>query len=348
MLHAAANQSKMYPRCRSGRPLRRVFSRPASSSPVELTVDVSFLLMEVVVNRRDFLRTTFIAGLGISIDGTVGSFARSLWAADHADIAVARGESPGGITKAAIDALGGIGKFIAKGDRVVVKPNIGWDRTAEQGANTNPEVVAAIVTLCYDAGAGAVTVFDRPVSDPRRCYKQSGIADAAAAAGAEVDFIDERKFEKVPIDGLVLKGWPIYRDVLEADKIINLPIAKTHGLATLTLGMKNWMGVMGGWRSRIHQRLDESLVDLSRVIKPALIVLDAVRILTANGPQGGSLDDVRRLNTVVAGTDQVAVDAYGATLFGLTGGDLGYVRLGHQSGLGTMDLSKLVIKKVVL
>ncbi len=300
------------------------------------------------MNRRDFLKATFIAGLGMSIHGSFDSFVRRLYASDHIDIAVARGQSPGGITKAAIDALGGMEKFITKGDRVVVKPNIGWDRKPEQAANTNPEVVAAIVSLCYEAGAGTVKVFDRPVSDPRRCYKQSGIADAASAAGAEVSFIDERKFEKVPINGLVLKDWPLYRDILEADKIINVPIAKTHGLATLTLGMKNWMGVMGGWRSRIHQSLDESLVDVSRVIKPTMIVLDAVRILTANGPQGGSLDDVRRLNMVIAGTDQVAVDAYGATLFGLRGSDLGYVRIGDRSGLGTMDLSKLVIKNVVL
>jgi uncharacterized protein (DUF362 family) len=315
---------------------------------MKLSVRFSSSLSEIVMNRRDFLKTTVIAGVGLSIDGNFDYFIRNLNAADHVDIAVAQGRPPGTITKAAIDIIGGMGKFITNGDIVVVKPNIGWDRKPEQAANTNPEVIATIVNLCYDAGASTVKVFDRPVSDPRRCYKQSGIADAASAAGAEVSFIDTRKFKKVAIDGILLKDWPLYTDILEADKIINVPVAKTHGLATLTLGMKNWMGVMGGWRSRIHQSLDESLVDVSRVIKPTLIVLDAVRILTANGPQGGSLDDVRELNTVIAGTDQVAVDAYGATLFGLTGGDLGYVRIGHQSGLGTMDLSKLVIRKVAL
>lgn len=298
------------------------------------------------MNRRDFLKTTFIAGLGISIHGNFDYIIKNLYASDHVDIGVALGLSPEKITKSAIDAIGGIKRFISAGDIVVVKPNIGWDRRPEQAANTNPEVVSAVVKLCYDAGAKKVKVFDRPVSDPRRCYKQSGIADAASAAGAEVSFIDDRKFKKVKIDGLVLKDWPLYTEILEADKIINVPIAKTHGLANLTLGMKNWMGIMGGWRSRIHQSLDESLVDISNVIRPNLIVLDAVRILTANGPQGGSLDDVKTLNTVIAGTDQVAVDAYGATLFGLTGNDLGYVRIGHRSGLGTMDLSRLVIKKV--
>ena len=202
--------------------------------------------------------------------------------------------------------------------------------------------------MCYEAGARTVKVFDRTCNDPRRCYKQSGIADAARNAGADVKYVDERKFKNVRLDGLALKEWPLYTEILEADKVINVPIAKTHGLATLTLGMKNWMGVMGGWRGRIHQRLDKSLVDIAKAIKPTLTILDAVRILTANGPQGGSLNDVRLLNTVISGTDQVAIDSFGATLFGLTGDDLGYVRIGDQAGLGVMDLSRLKIKKIIM
>jgi uncharacterized protein (DUF362 family) len=128
--------------------------------------------------------------------------------------------------------------------------------------------------------------------------------------------------------------------------VINIPIAKHHGLAKLTMSMKNWMGVMGGSRRQIHQKLDESLVDLSTKIKPTLTILDAVRILTANGPQGGSLADVKKLDTIIVGVDQVAIDSYGATLFGMKGSDLGYVTLGHQIGLGQMDLSKLHIKKL--
>ena len=147
------------------------------------------------------------------------------------------------------------------------------------------------------------------------------------------------------INGISLKSWPLYTEVFEADKVINVPIAKTHGLSTLTLGMKNWMGVMGGWRGRIHQRIDESLVDLAMFIKPVLTVLDAVRILTANGPQGGRLTDVKVLNTIVASQDQVALDAFGATLFGLKGSDLGYVLKGHERGLGSMDLPRISIKR---
>jgi uncharacterized protein (DUF362 family) len=216
----------------------------------------------------------------------------------------------------------------------------------EYAATTNPDVVSTVVRLCYEAGAKQVKVFDRTVVDPRRCYKQSGIADAASAVGGIVSFVDERKFREVKLPGIALKSWPFYTEVMEADKVINIPIAKTHGLSTLTLGMKNWMGIMGGSRGRIHQKMDGSLVDVAMFIKPTLVILDAVRILTANGPQGGSLSDVKQLNTVIAGTDQVAVDAYGATLFGLKGAALGYVIAGHKAGLGTMDLSKLKIKRV--
>ena len=300
------------------------------------------------MNRRDFLKKTCIAGIGLSIPGTLDSFLGNLYSSEYADIGVARGASPAAATKAAIDAIGGISRFISRGDVVVVKPNIGWDRTPEQAANTNPEVVAGLVKLCYDAGAKKVRVFDNPCVDPRRSYHQSGIADAASAVGAEVSFMDERKFKDVGIGGRFLKKWPLYTDILEVDKVINVPIAKVHGSSTLTLGMKNWMGIMGGWRGRVHQNLDQGIVDISQFMKPALIVLDAVRILTAHGPQGGNLADVKTLNTVIAGTDQVAVDAYGATLFGLTGSTLGYVRMGHESGLGTMDLSGMIIRTVAV
>jgi len=166
------------------------------------------------------------------------------------------------------------------------------------------------------------------------------------ALGAEADYVDERKFKDMEIKGQALKTWPLYSDVFEADKVINIPIAKHHGLAKLTMSFKNWMGIMGGSRRQIHQKLDESLVDLSMKIKPTLTILDAVRILTANGPQGGSLADVRKLDTVIIGFDPVAIDSYGATLFGMKGSDLGYVTIGHKLGLGQMDLNKVRIRKI--
>jgi uncharacterized protein (DUF362 family) len=298
------------------------------------------------MNRRDFLKTAVVTGISLAVPGSENPLTGILEAAETADLAVAHGVSPAGITKAAIDGLGGMRRFISRGDVVVVKPNIGWDRTPEYAATTNPEVVSTIVKLCYNAGAKKVKVFDRSVADPRRTYKQSGLLDAVSSAGGDISYVDERKFREMKLHGLAISSWPIYTEVIEADKIINVPIAKNHGLSILTLGMKNWMGMMGGSRGRIHQKIDKSLVDVSMLIKPNLIVLDAVRILTANGPQGGNLADVRQLNTIVAGTDQVAVDAYGATLFGLKGSDLGYVVAGHEAGLGSMNLTKLRIRKI--
>ncbi len=300
------------------------------------------------MKRRQFIKSAAIAMVGMSVPSILDAVFSSSNASDRVDLVIARGPSASKITRAAIDAIGGIKRFISRGDIVVLKPNMAWDRRPEQAANTNPDVVAEVVRMCYEAGARKVKVFDRTVNDPRRCYVQSGIADAAKAAGAEVIYVDDRKFKEMDIKGEAIKSWPLYTELFEADKIINIPIAKHHGLAKLTMSMKNWMGVMGGSRRHIHQRLDESLVDLSMFIKPTLTILDAIRVLTANGPQGGSLDDVRRLDTVIVGTDQVAIDSLGATLFGMKGSDLGYVRIADKRGLGTMDISKLRIKRVSL
>lgn len=298
------------------------------------------------MNRRKFLKVTAAASAGLVLPEGLSGLCRIVEAAQGPDLVVAKGASTPQVVRSALDAMGGMTRFITKGDIVVLKPNIGWDRTPAYAATTNPDVVGTLAKLCFEAGAKKVKVFDNTVSDARRCYKQSGIADAAAAAGAEMIFMDSRKYREVKLNGTALKTWPLYNDIFEADKVINIPIAKTHSLSVLTLAMKNWMGVMGGVRFRVHQRLDESLVDLIRVIKPTLTVLDAVRILTANGPTGGDLDDVKRLDTIVVGTDQVAIDSFGATLFGMKGSDLNSVKLAAKAGLGVMDLSKLSIKRI--
>jgi uncharacterized protein (DUF362 family) len=298
-----------------------------------------------MIDRREFLKIAAVTGCGLVFGQRLGGLVD---ASERHDIVVAQGEgkSPSLITEAALDAMGGIKRFISRGDIVVVKPNIAWDRIPEEAANTNPDVVATVVRLCFDAGAKKVKVFDRTVNDPRRCYKQSGITDAVKPLGADVSFVDERRFKEVSIKGQVLKSWPLYSDIFEADKVINIPIAKNHAIAKLTMAMKNWMGVMGGNRGRIHQRIGESLADINMVIKPTLTVLDAIRILTKNGPQGGNLEDVKRLDTVIVGIDPVGIDSYGATLFGMTGKDLSYVRAGAAARIGIMDLSKLKIKKL--
>jgi uncharacterized protein (DUF362 family) len=250
------------------------------------------------------------------------------------------------LTRQALEALGGMNRFVSKGNVVWVKPDIGWDRRPEQAATTNPDVVATLVEMSYQAGAKKVLVSDNPCNPARLSFPRSGIQQAAEKAGAEVIFLDERKFKKMSINGKVLGEWQVYQDIVEADRLINVPIAKNHNLCLATLGMKNLMGVIGGPRNRLHQDLGGTLVDLAAFLKPRLVVLDAIRVLTANGPVGGNLADVKRKDTLVAGVDQVAVDALGATLLGYKPASIGYIAQGDVRGLGTINFNSLAPKQI--
>ncbi len=263
----------------------------------------------------------------------------------YPDLALIQGDSPSLITKEAIASLGGIKRFISKGDVVIIKPNIGWDRTPEQAACTNPEVVKALAELCQDADAKEVIVLDNTINPARRTYARSGIAEAAKEAGAKVPYPNPHHVKKMAINGEWFKEWEVYTDFVEADKIINVPIAKTHSLSRLTMGMKNWLGAIDGPRNQLHQALDFAMIDLANFFKPALTVLDAYRILVRNGPQGGRLSDAELHKTVVAGVDYVAVDAMGATFFGIKPEELRYLDLASQKGRGRIDLEKLNIEK---
>ncbi len=245
------------------------------------------------------------------------------------------------LTEASIRDLGGMGRFVDRGDTVFVKPNIGWDKMPAQAACTNPDVVATLVRLCFDAGAGKVKVSDYPCNDQRRTFLRSGIQAAAEAEGADVFFMDRRKFREMDIGGENLRRWPMYVDYVECDKRINVPIAKHHNLTGLTLTIKNLMGVIGGERNRIHQNLGPAMADVAKFVPSDLVVLDAVRVLIANGPTGGSIDDVERRDTVVAGTDTVAIEAFGATLFGLDASRIDTTIAGAALGLGTVDYESL-------
>ncbi|MHC4661706.1 MAG: DUF362 domain-containing protein [Planctomycetota bacterium] len=266
-------------------------------------------------------------------------------------LAVAKGDDPGKMTHAAIETLGGMSRFVKKNNVVVVKPNIGWNRTPEEAANTNPDVVAAIVKDCLKAGAKEVKVFDRTCSNAKMTYERSGIAKAAEDAGAKVSFIDNSRFRDTKIPGGVdLKSWQLYADVLDADVFINVPIAKHHGIAKLTMGIKNLMGIMGGSRGKIHRGIDTKLVDIISAAKPHLTILDAYRILLAKGPQGGGTTHVRKAGKIVAGVDFVAVDAYGVTIFndyegwkGTKPESLGFIRKAYERRMGEMRLNKLKI-----
>ncbi len=257
-------------------------------------------------------------------------------------LAIARGEGgPRALVDRAVAALGGMERFVSRGDVVVVKPNIGWDRTPAHAANTNPEVVAQVVRLAYDAGAKNVVVTDASCNEPNRCFQRSGIWKAAYDMGAEIILPVEHRFRKMRLRGEVLDEWPVYTPLVNADKVINVPVAKHHNLAGFTAAMKNWYGALGGRRNRLHQSIDVSVADLATFIQPTLTVMDAVRVLMRNGPQGGNIADARDLNTVVASVDQVAVDAFGCTLIGKTPEEIPYLKMGEERGLGTRDWRSL-------
>lgn len=266
-----------------------------------------------------------------------------------AQMSIVTGGDAGAAVRRAVDELGGIRRFVARGDVVVVKPNAGWDRTPEQAGNTNPEVVAAVVRLCAEAGAAKVIVTDVPVNEARRTFVRSGIAEAARGAGAEVVLPEERLFRDAELGGETLGVWPVLEPFLAADKIINLPIAKHHSLTGVTLGLKNWYGILGGHRSRLHQRIHESLAELAVFMRPTLTILDGWRVLMRNGPSGGSLEDVELKQTIVASTDPVALDAYAAKAWwDLEAARLPCLSLAEQRGLGTARFETLRTRAVKL
>ena len=288
------------------------------------------------MNRRDFIKSSLIAGAGISIAPKLLKATSTI----PVELTAVKGDDPAKIAKKAVELLGGMKKFIGKGDIVIVKPNIGWDRVPELAADTNPQVVKAIVEMALDAGAKTVKVMDNPCNDARRSYLRSGIKDAAEEGGASVEYMDERRFKDVEVGGGVLKKWPVYVDFLEADKIINVPILKHHGLSQVTVGMKNWFGAVGGRRNLLHQDIHQSMVDMSNFFKPVLTIVDAYRVRIQNGPQGTNPADVRLDKTVVASADPLYADAYSVTLLGHKPMDLPFLRIAGKANPARLDISK--------
>jgi uncharacterized protein (DUF362 family) len=265
------------------------------------------------------------AGFGVNADPTLPK------------VTLARRDDPRLALAASLDALGGIKRFVKPGERVLVKPNVGWDRTPEQAANTNPELVGEMVRLCLEAGAKEVVVADITCNDPRRCFLRSGIREASEKAGGRVILPGDEDYVEVDLGGKVLTRWPVAKCFIETDRFINMPIVKQHSLSLITVGMKNLYGIIGGRRNQLHQQIDQSIVDLVAFSKPTLTVVDATRVLLRGGPTGGSLDDVAIENSVICATDPVAADARAAEFLGLTGDLVPHIVLAAQSGLGTLD-----------
>jgi len=268
----------------------------------------------------------------------------------YPDLVVVRGGEPEALARKAIELLGGMKRFVKKGDNVIIKPNIGPAmRTYEYAATTNPWLVAAVARLCLEAGAGRVRVMDQPFSGTAESgFLNSGIREQVEKAGGEIELMSRFKYAATDIPlGRDIRKWNIYEDILKADVLINMPIAKQHGASVLTLGMKNLMGTVNT-AQLFHLNLHQRIADLASRIRPTLTIVDAIRILTANGPTGGDLNDVRKLDTVIAGSDIVAVDSYATSLFGLKPDDIPHIKIAAAMGLGSNDLSKLDIKEVTL
>jgi uncharacterized protein (DUF362 family) len=260
---------------------------------------------------------------------------------------IAEGPDPALAVRAALQELGGIQRFVKLGDRVLIKPNCAFDRPAHLGATSSPAVTGEVVRQCIAAGA-EVRVIDNPINNPEGCFVKSGLMDAVGSAGGEVWLPSASLFGQVKVGTLRIPEWEaLYRPLDWANKLIGIPTVKSHNLCGVSLTMKNWYGLLGGPRNRLHQAINEVIVDLAQFISPTLVVLDGSRLLVDNGPTGGSPSDVRPGDVVAVGTDQVALDSFGARLLGFKPQDIKYLEMAAKMGLGTMDEANLQLFKKV-
>jgi uncharacterized protein (DUF362 family) len=308
------------------------------------------------MKRRDFLKTSVAAGAALSLnfDKLQAALASGTAAVETApDLVAVMGGEPEAMLDKALEALGGIGKYIKKGQKVVIKPNIGWDRTPELAGNTNPLLVKALVKRCLSAGASKVTVFDHTCDDWLKCYKSSGIEAAAKEAGAVVlPGNDEKYYRSVAIPGGVkIKEAKIHEALLEADAWINVPILKNHGGAKFSCAMKNLMGIV--WDRRVFHSndLQQCIADLCALQKkPALNIVDAYRMMHQNGPQGKSAADVATIKSLLVSPDIVAIDTAALGLFNqvkkLDMAAVGHIGKGEALKLGSTKLDQLNIQRI--
>ncbi|MDD4589373.1 MAG: DUF362 domain-containing protein [Parabacteroides sp.] len=308
------------------------------------------------MKRRDFLKTSVIAGAALSInfEGLNAALSTNSIAVEKApDMVAVMGGEPEVMLEKALSAIGGIGKYIKKGQKVVIKPNIGWDRTPELAGNTNPQLVGALVKKCIQAGASKVTVFDHTCDNWQKCYSTSGIATAVKnAGGIIVPANDEKYYKEVALpNGKNLKEVKIHEALIEADAWINVPILKNHGGAKLTCAMKNFMGIVWDRRDFHKHDLQQCIADICTWQKrPVLNIVDAYRIMFQNGPQGQSAADVATLKSLIVSPDIIAVDTASLKLFNqvkkLDLAAVSHIKNGEAMHLGTSNLSMLNIKRI--
>jgi len=307
------------------------------------------------ISRRESLKKLMQISGGLALTGAVSwpfSEPLSAWAKPANEKLIVEGfgrqndYSIKTLTRKVFEAAGGIQQFISRQDVVVIKPNISWARAPHLAATTNPEVLEAVVELCQEAGAKKVRIADHTIHDARRCFAITGAGRVAQKTGADLIFPRSSLMREMKLQGHRLNTWPVFIPLVEADKVINLPVAKVHVLSDLTLGMKNWIGAVGGRRNALHQDIHQTIVDLAQFFNPTVTLIDATRIMIANGPSGGRTSDVSVAKRLILSNDPVAADAKAAGLFGFNPQDVGFIRLGQKWGLGTYQFQNLSQKQV--
>ena len=309
------------------------------------------------ITRRESIRKLLQLSGSLALSGAAASSIQSpiaAWAASEKKKFIVEGVGQKEkydvkeLTRKTFEAAGGMNRFVSKGDVVVIKPNLSWARAPQFAATTHPEVLQAVVELCQEAGAKRVRIADNTIHDARRCFAVTGAGMVAKNTGADLIYPRSSMMRDMKLQGNKLDVWPVFVPLIEADTLINLPVAKHHSLSTLTLGMKNWIGGVGGSRWSLHQDINVTVADLAQFFKPTVTLIDAIRVMYRNGPSGGSISDVANKNTLILSDDPVAADARAALLFDRKPEQIGFIRLGQKWDLGTYDFQKLDQRKAVL
>lgn len=304
------------------------------------------------MERRNFLKNLTLGALAGSLaarwPGALAAEAQpSRTASGLPDLVAVKGGEPAQMFDKAMEALGGLQRFVKKGQKVVVKPNIGWDVVPERAANTNPELIGHIVKRCLEAGAAEVFVFDNTCDNWLKCYDTSGIEKAVKKAGGKMVPGNEEKFYKpVNVPGRVLKNASVHELILTSDVFINVPVLKHHSSADVSIAMKNLMGIVWDRRWWHRNNLHQCIADFASFRKPDLNVIDAYRVMMKNGPRGVSEADVKIIKSLIVSADIVAADAAATKLMGNEPGNIGHIRLAHEMKIGTMDLAALNIQRI--
>jgi len=313
------------------------------------------------ISRRDFLSRAAKAGAAIAATGVVG-----YWLYDRTGpkaqivtdlvslpdfslpqvglkMSIITGADRVKTINRALVALGGIERFIKRGDHVLLKVNAAFASPAALCATAHPQLVAEVIRLCYQAGAASVAVSDNPINDPQSCFRLTGIAEAVQSAGARLVLPQENYFKPTTVrNGTLIKNWPLlYEPFRGVNKLIGIAPVKDHHRSGASLSIKNWYGLMGGRRNMFHQDIHNIIKELAMLVSPTLVILDGTVTMMTNGPTGGSLDDLKQTNTMIVSTDQVAADTFGATLLGKTAANLPYITKAAAAGRGTMDYESL-------